>query len=192
MLMATLYASREIFSIPEAQKLTMSDVEIAAAEGAATTGLIVAILLIQILGAVGAFLISRLSAKIGNVKALLIVVLFWIPLCTYAYFIPQGGHVQFYGLAACVGLVMGGVQALARSTYSKFLPETEDHASYFSFYDVTEKIGIVFGTFFFGFMEYIMDDIRASILSVVFFFVIGLILLLRVPRKFDPTLQQAK
>jgi len=77
---------------------------------------------------------------------------------------------------------MGGVQPLSRSTYAKFLPETKDHASYFSFYDVTEKIGIVLGTFFFGFMEYIMDDIRASILSIIFFFVVGLLFIFRVPK----------
>ena len=183
MLMATLYASREIFKIPEEVRATLSKEEIAGLESEGTAGLIIAILLIQILGAVGAFLISRLSGRIGNLKALTIVVAFWIPLCVFAYFIPQGGHMQFYFLAAGVGVVMGGVQSLARSTYSKFLPDTQDHASYFSFYDVTEKIGIVFGTFFFGFMEYIMDDIRASILSIIFFFVMGLITMFRIPQK---------
>lgn len=182
MLMATLYASREIFKIPEALKATMSVEEIDAHNANATGGLIIAILLIQILGAVGAFLISRLSERIGNLKALTIVVFFWIPLCVFAYFIPVGGHVQFYFLASGVGLVMGGVQSLSRSTYAKLLPETQDHASYFSFYDVTEKIGIVLGTFFFGFMEFIMDDIRASILSIIFFFVVGLLMLFRVPK----------
>lgn len=182
MLMATLYASREIFKIPEALKATMTSEEISAHEGNSTAGLIIAILLIQILGAVGAFLISRLSERIGNLMALTIVVFFWIPLCVFAYFIPVGGHVQFYLLAAGVGVVMGGVQSLSRSTYAKLLPDTQDHASYFSFYDVTEKIGIVFGTFFFGFMEFMMDDIRASILSIIFFFVVGLLLLFRVPK----------
>jgi UMF1 family MFS transporter len=182
MLMATLYASREIFKIPEALRETLTFEELETKKGEATAGLIVAILLIQILGAVGAFLISRLSGKIGNIKSLTIVVAFWIPLCVFAYYIPVGGHVQFYFLAAGVGLVMGGVQSLARSTYAKLLPETEDHASYFSFYDVTEKIGIVLGTFFFGFMEFLMDDIRASILSIIFFFVVGLVLLFRVPK----------
>lgn len=182
MLMATLYASREIFKIPPEIKATLTPEEIVEQEAAGKGGLIIAILLIQILGAVGAFVISRLSEKIGNLKALTLVVLFWVPLCVYAYFIPVGGHVQFYFLAAGVGLVMGGVQSLSRSTYAKLLPETQDHASYFSFYDVTEKIGIVFGTFFFGYMEYLMDDIRASILSVIFFFVMGLLLLFRVPR----------
>ena len=111
------------------------------------------------------------------------MVAFWIPLCIGAYFIPQGGHFQFYLLAAAVGFVMGGVQSLSRSSYAKFLPDTEDHASYFSFYDVTEKIGIVLGTFFFGFVEFVMDDIRASILSIMFFFVVGLIALVRVPKE---------
>lgn len=182
MLMATLYASREIFKIPPALKATMSVDEIDAHKGEAVAGLIISILLIQILGAVGASIISRLSGRIGNLKALTIVVFFWIPLCVFAYFIPVGGHLQFYLLASGVGLVMGGVQSLSRSTYAKLLPDTQGHASYFSFYDVTEKIGIVFGTFFFGFMEYMMDDIRASILSIIFFFVVGLLLLFRVPK----------
>lgn len=186
MLMATLYASRLIFAIPDDVKATMTPEELSAAQGEARAGLIIAILLIQILGAVGAYLLSKLSGKVGNLKALMLVVSLWIPMCVAAYFIPQGGHTQFYLLAAGVGLVMGGVQALARSSYAKFLPETQDHASYFSFYDVTEKLGIVCGTFFFGFMEYITNDLRASILSVIFFFVVGFILLLRVPRKEVP------
>lgn len=172
MLMAVLYASKEIF--------------VGEYEEAGQTGLIIAILLIQILGALGAFVLSRLSEKIGNLKSLILVVAFWVPLCVAAYFIQT--PMAFYFLASGVGLVMGGVQALSRSTYSKFLPETQDHASYFSFYDVTEKIGIVFGTFFFGFMEYVTGDIRSSILSVIFFFSIGLIMLFMVP-KYEPSVQ---
>ena len=110
---------------------------------------------------------------------------FWIPLCVFAYFLEQGSYNQFYILASGVGLVMGGIQSLSRSTYSKMLPETENHASYFSFYDIIEKIGIVLGTFFFGFMEYIMNDIRASILSIIFFFVVGFLMMYRVPDKFQ-------
>ncbi|MAO32238.1 MAG: MFS transporter, partial [Crocinitomicaceae bacterium] len=105
----------------------------------------------------------------------------WILICTAA-FIVKKEH-EFYILAAFVGLVMGGVQAIARSTYSRFLPETTDHASYFSFYDVSEKIGIVFGTAFFALAEYLFDDIKYSVISVALFFVIGLILLYRVPDK---------
>ncbi len=166
MLMAVLYAKREIFS--------------GEYENQATTGLIVAILLIQLLGALGAFLLSKLSNYIGNVKSLIVAVSIWVPLCISAYFLTT--PFQFYFLASGVGLVMGGTQALSRSTYSKFLPETQDHASYFSFYDVTEKVGIVFGTFFFGLMEYLTNDLRSSILSVIFFFVAGLIFLFFVPK----------
>jgi UMF1 family MFS transporter len=91
--------------------------------------------------------------------------------------------VEFYVLASMVGLVMGGVQAMARSTYSKFLPDyTTDHASYFSFYDVTEKLGIVIGLAFFGIMEMLTGSIRYSVLSVAFFFVVGLILLFFIPK----------
>jgi UMF1 family MFS transporter len=142
--------------------------------------LILAILLIQLLGALGAFLLSRLSKVVGNIKSLILSVSIWVFLCIWAYFIST--PFEFYFLAAGVGLVMGGTQAVARSTYSKFLPETEDHASYFSFYDVSEKVGIVFGTFFFGLMEYLTNDMRASILAVIFFFAVGLIMLLFVPR----------
>jgi MFS transporter, UMF1 family len=161
MLMATLFAKKEIVDMPD-------------------SGLIIAILLIQILGALGAFIMSRMSGVIGNIKTLMISVIIWIALCAAAFYTRTA--VQFYFLAAGVGLVMGGVQALARSTYSKMLPETKDHASYFSFYDVTEKVGIVLGTFFFGYMEYLTGSIRYSVLSVAFFFVLGLILLLFIPR----------
>src|SRR5690554_241693 len=145
------------------------------------TGLIIAILLIQILGAGGAYLMSYVSSLIGNLKALIIIVIGWMILCVWAYFLQT--PLEFYFLASGVGLVMGGVQALSRSTYSKFLPTTEDHASYFSFYDVAEKLGIVMGLFFFGFMEYLTGDLRASVLSIVAFFAIGLVLLFFVPRK---------
>jgi len=164
MLMAVIFAKKEI-SWPE---------------GADDTGLIIAILLIQILGAAGALLMSRVSEKIGNINTLSISVFIWIFVCIAAYIVQS--PTQFYILASFVGLVMGGVQALARSTYSKLLPETEDHASYFSFYDVTEKIGIVVGTFTFGFLEATLGSIRYSVISIAIFFIIGLILLFLVPK----------
>jgi UMF1 family MFS transporter len=164
MLMATIFANKEI-KWPG---------------GNGSTGLIIAILLIQILGALGAFIMSRLSGKIGNIRSLIISVTIWIFLCFSAYFVQT--PTEFYILASGVGLVMGGVQAIARSTYSKFLPETTDHASYFSFYDVTEKVGIVLGTFFFGFVEAWTGSIRYSVISVAVFFIIGLIALFFVPK----------
>lgn len=167
MLMATFFAKKEIeWPVDENGKPNDS-------------GLIIAILLIQLLGAVGAFLMSKLSKRIGNVRTLIIGVSVWILICVGAYLITT--PVEFYMLASFVGLVMGGIQAIARSTYSKFLPETEDHASFFSFYDATEKIGIVCGTLFFGLMEILTGDIRYSVLAVAFFFVVGILLLLRVP-----------
>jgi UMF1 family MFS transporter len=164
MLMAVLFAKKEI----------------AWSEGGGDTGLIISILLIQILGAVGAFVMSRLSGVIGNVKTLAISVTIWVGICIAAFYIVT--PVQFYFLAATVGLVMGGVQALSRSTYSKFLPETKDHASYFSFYDATEKIGIVVGTFSFGFLNDYFGSIRYSVISITLFFAIGLLMLFFVPR----------
>ena len=89
--------------------------------------------------------------------------------------------IHFYLIAAAIGLVMGGIQSLSRSTYSKMLPETEDHASYVSFYDVLEKLGIVIGTFFFGFIEG-MFSIRESVLMLIVFFVVGFFMLLRIPQ----------
>jgi|TARA_R110000737_G_scaffold202403_1_gene221637 UMF1 family MFS transporter len=166
MLLATIFASKEI-DWPE---------------NGGTTGLIIAILLIQILGAVGAFLMSRLSGFIGNIKTLMVSVFIWILICLGAYFIVHS-PTEFYILAASVGLVMGGVQSVARSTYSKFLPETEDHASYFSFYDVTEKIGIVVGTFFFGYIEEVTGSIRMSVISITIFFILGFLLLFFIPKQ---------
>ncbi|MEJ6491282.1 MAG: MFS transporter [Flavobacteriales bacterium] len=165
MLLATIFASKEV-EWPE---------------GGDTSGLIIAILLIQILGAAGAFLMSKMSQKIGNIKTLMISVFIWILVCVGAYYFVYKPF-DFYILAAVVGLVMGGVQSVARSTYSKLLPDTEDHTSYFSFYDVTEKIGIVVGTFFFGFMEYFYGSIRFSVISIGFFFIIGFILLFFIPK----------
>jgi len=164
MLMATIFASKAIKWPGDS----------------GTTGLIIAILLIQILGAIGARIMSELAMKIGNIVTLLGAVIFWIGICACAYIIET--PTEFYMLAAAVGLVMGGVQATARSTYSKFLPETTDTASYFSFYDATEKIGIVLGTAFFGAMEYFFENIRYSVFSVAAFFVIGIIFLVLVPK----------
>jgi UMF1 family MFS transporter len=165
MLMAVIFAKKEIDW----------------SNGGGDSGLIISILLIQILGALGAFIMSRLSGVIGNIRTLGISVTIWIGICAAGYFVKT--PTQFYFLAATVGLVMGGVQSVARSTYSKFLPETQDHASYFSFYDATEKIGIVIGTFSFGFLEELFGSIRYSVFSVAIFFVLGLVALFFVPKK---------
>ncbi|WP_299255250.1 MFS transporter [uncultured Lacinutrix sp.] len=145
-----------------------------------TMGLIASILVIQVVAILGAFLTSRASAKFGNIKTLIVINIFWMFLCFYAYFMVT--PFQFYIAAGLVGFVMGGVQALARSTYSKFLPETEDTTSYFSFYDVAEKIGIVIGMTIFAIVDQI-STMRNAILFLFIFFLMGIILLFRVPKE---------
>ena len=137
--------------------------------------LIITAVIIQLVAIAGAIAMSKLSAVYGNIKVLIFTVLLWIGVCITGYFIITELH--FYILASLVGLVMGGIQSLSRSTYSKLMPETKDTASFFSFYDVTEKFAIVIGLFTFGFIEGI-SSIRQSILSLVVFFALGLIFLL--------------
>lgn len=144
------------------------------------TGLIVCILLIQLLAVLGAVLTSKASAKFGNIPTLIVINSFWVLICVTAYFIVT--PLQFYIMAALVGLVMGGIQALSRSTYSKLLPETEDTASFFSFYDVTEKIGIVIGMCVYGIIDQITGSPRLAIVFLAVFFIIGVLLLNRVPK----------
>ncbi|MCW9038415.1 MFS transporter [Altibacter sp.] len=146
-----------------------------------TIGLISSILIIQLVAVIGATLTSRASEKFGNIVTLVVINIIWVGICIVAYFVET--PVQFYATAGVVGLVMGGIQALSRSTYSKFLPETKDTTSYFSFYDVAEKIGIVIGMVIYGFIDHITGSMRNSVLFLVVFFIIGVILLLRVPRK---------
>ncbi len=137
--------------------------------------LIITAVIIQLVAIAGAFIMSGLSARFGNIKILLFTVLLWIGICIAGYFITTETH--FYIIASLVGLVMGGIQSLSRSTYSKFMPETKDTASFFSFYDVTEKLAIVIGLFTFGFIEGV-SSIRQSILSLVVFFILGFVFLL--------------
>ena len=139
--------------------------------------LIIAILLIQLVAIPGAYFISKLSGRIGNFRALMIVIFFWILICIAAYFVPKHAIVQFYILGACVGFVMGGIQSLSRSTYSKLMPETKDTASFFSFYDVTEKIAVVIGMLSFGYITELTGSQRLSVLALMIFFIIGLIIL---------------
>ena len=146
-----------------------------------TMGLIVSILLIQIVGILGAFLTAMASERFGNIRALIVVNSIWATLCCYAYYIET--PMQFYFVAGSVGLVMGGLQALSRSTYSKLIPITEDTASFFSFYDVTEKIAIIVGMSLFGVIDQITGSMRNAILFFMTFFIIGAVMLLRVPRK---------
>jgi MFS transporter, UMF1 family len=141
-----------------------------------TEKLIITILIIQLVAIIGAQLMAKLAEKYGNLQVLALVVCIWICICVGAYFVIT--TTQFYILAAVVGLVMGGIQSLSRSTYSKLMPETKDTASFFSFYDVTEKIAIVIGMVTFAYLEELTGNMRNSVLAIMVFFMIGLIMLL--------------
>jgi MFS transporter, UMF1 family len=143
--------------------------------------LIVSILLIQLVAIAGAFLFVALSKRFGNLAALTVGCVAWIILCVAAYRIEWAW--QFYALASGVGLVMGGSQSLSRSTYAKFLPDTIDHASYFSFYDVSYYVGTVLGTFAYGLVYQLTGDLRNTVVIIGCFFVVALVLLFLVPRE---------
>jgi UMF1 family MFS transporter len=146
-----------------------------------TMGLIISILVIQLVAIIGATLTAKASAKFGNIPTLIVVNIVWVLLCIYAYFVVE--PLEFYIAAGGVGMVMGGIQALSRSTYSKYLPETKDTTSFFSFFDVAEKIGIIIGTFLYGLVAQITGSMRNSILFLGLFFIVGVILLMRVNKK---------
>ena len=159
MLAATLYGKSEL-NIP-------------------TTNLILAILIIQVVAIPGAHLMAKLASKWGNFNTLMMAVVIWIGGCIMGYYLPRNSVVPFYTLAVVVGFVMGGIQSVSRSTYSKLMPVTHDTTSYFSFYDVTEKIAIVIGMISFGYINELTGSQRNSVLALTIFFIIGFILLYR-------------
>ncbi|SMD32812.1 MFS transporter, UMF1 family [Reichenbachiella faecimaris] len=158
MLLAPLFAAEEI--------------------GMESSEMIIVILIIQLVAVGGAYLFATISDKKGNKISISLAVMIWFFICILAYFIAD--KTVFYGLAGLLGLVMGGIQSISRSTYSKLIPEgTKDTASYFSFYDVTEKFAIVLGTLGFGYILQLTGTMRNSMLFMGLFFVIGLIILSR-------------
>lgn len=159
------------------QTVFLASAQFGAKELRLPTGkLIITIMIIQLVAIPGAIIISRLSEKFGNFKTLIGVVTIWVALCAGGYFITT--DVQFYLLGAVVGLVMGGIQSLSRSTYAKLMPETKDTASFFSFFDVTEKIALVMGMFSFAYVEELTGSMRNSVLALMVFFIFGLIFLI--------------
>jgi UMF1 family MFS transporter len=145
-----------------------------------TAGLIISILLIQVVAIGGAYSFTKLAQKFGNIIVLTFSIFLWSLVCFYAYYIKTPN--QFYMIAGLVGLLMGGTQPVARATFSLFIPETKDTTSFFSFYDVTEKIGIFFGLLFYAFSAQLTGSVRFSVLIFMFFFFVGALLLIRVPR----------
>ena len=164
MLIAAYFGEEEIAWASDSQK---------------TTGLIVSILLIQLVAIFGAILTARAAERFGDITTLIAVNLIWAGLCLYAFYVKT--PVEFYVAAGAVGCVMGGMQALSRATYSKLLPPTEDTTSFFSFYDVTEKIGIIIGMSLFGVIDQITGSMRNSILFFLVLFLAGGFMLTRVP-----------
>ena len=146
------------------------------------TDLIILILVLQLVAIGGAYLFAAISDWKGNKISIISMLVIWILICVLAYFVTE--KIQFYLIAALVGLVMGGIQSVSRSTYSKLIPpNTKDTASFFSFYDVLEKVAIVLGTFSFGFIDQMMGGMRNSILALILYFVIGLLILFTVQVK---------
>ena len=146
--------------------------------------LILTVLIIQLVAIGGSYLFAFISKRIGNKNSLITMVFIWMGICVAAYYVHS--VYQFYSLAFVVGMVMGGIQSLSRSTYAKLIPtSTTDHASFFSFFDLTEKVAVVLGTFTYGFIEQLTGSMRNSALFLVVFFVIGLYFLVKLtlPKK---------
>jgi len=158
------FVMKEITKIVDGKEVPLQDYD-----------LIITVLIIQLVAIVGAAMMARLSNRIGNIRVLMLTVVIWIGICISAYFIHSNYH--FYIIAAVIGLVMGGVQSMSRSTYSKIMPPTRDTASFFSFYDVTEKVSMALGLFTFGFVEHLTGSMRNSIFALAGFFLIGLVFL---------------
>lgn len=172
MVMAQFFGIKEVWRTGENGELI---------RGMDTTQLIVAIILVQIIAIPGAYLFSGMAKRWGNVSGLKVAMLLWISVCVFAYAVVDT-PTEFWIAACFIGFIMGGTQSLTRSTYSKFLPETEDTTSYFSFYDVLEKVGIVIGTACFGYIEGLTGTMRNSVLALVAFFLIALVLLFVIPK----------
>ena len=162
MLMATLFGLQEV-------------------KGMQQENLIISVLIIQFVGSGGAFLFSWISKKKGNMFGLRVALIYWVFICISAWFVRLPWH--FYLIAVGVGIIMGGIQSLSRSTYAKFLPETEDHASFFSFYDVAEKVAIVIGTLSYGLIGQITGSMRNAIVALTIFFITALIVAYFIPKE---------
>ena len=173
MLVAAGFGAKEIFPDPNDQPK-----------------LLATIIIIQLVAMVGAWLMSRLSKRIGNWWVITIAVIVWIGICIGAYLVKT--QTSFYALAAVVGLVMGGIQSMSRSTYSKLMPVTKDTTSFFSFYDVTEKVALVIGIFVFGFVEEQSGSMRNSVFALGGFFIASIIALIYTKPAYEKRMAELK
>ncbi len=143
--------------------------------------LIIVVLIIQLVAVAGSYFFSKISEKKGNTFSLRVAVGIWIIICIWAYFVKN--EISFYALAGVVGLVMGGIQSLSRATYAKLMPQTTDTASFFSFYDATDKISTALGIFVYGMVHHLTGSMRNSVLALLLLFVVGLLILVFIPSK---------
>jgi UMF1 family MFS transporter len=173
MLVAAGFGAKEIFPDPKDQPK-----------------LLATIIIIQLVAMVGAWLMSRLSKRIGNWWVITTAVIIWVGVCVGGYVVKTQS--MFYVLAAIVGLVMGGIQSMSRSTYSKLMPETQDTTSFFSFYDVTEKVALVIGIFVFGFVEEQSGSMRNSIFALGGFFIASIFALLYTKPAYEKRIAELK
>lgn len=138
--------------------------------------MIFVVLILQMVAIAGAYFFALISKFRGNGFAIGTTLIIWIFICISGYFLQE--KITFYGLAGLLGFVMGGVQSISRSTYSKLIPEgTNDTASFFSFYDITEKLAIVIGTFSYGFIDMMTGSMRNSMVFMSLFFIAGFVIL---------------
>ena len=150
--------------------------------------LIVTILLIQLVAIPGAYTCALLSKKLGNVSGLFIIVFIWIAVCLFAYFVKD--EFNFYLLATAIGFVMGGIQSNSRATYAKLCPPNEkDTSSYFSFYEVCDRLSTVLGTFIFGLVIQISGSMRIGILILAAVFALSLLFLLKLKNNHSQALR---
>jgi UMF1 family MFS transporter len=146
------------------------------------TTLIITILIVQFLAFFGALALGRMAVVIGAWKTVLISLVLWIAVVLAAYWLPAGDPTKFMLLGACIGIVLGGSQALSRSLFSQLIPKGKE-AEYFGFYEISDKGTSWLGPALFALVFQLTHSYRLGVVSVIIFFVLGFVLLLFVPMR---------
>ncbi|PWW24322.1 UMF1 family MFS transporter [Geodermatophilus normandii] len=141
-----------------------------------------AILMVQVVAVVGALGLGRVAARYGAKRTVLGCLVAWTAVLVAAYTLQEGAVAQFYALAAVIGLVQGGTQALSRSLFSHLIPAGRE-AEYYSFYEISDRGTSWLGPLAFGLTYQLTGSYRYAIVSLVVFFVAGFLLLLRLPMR---------
>ena len=140
--------------------------------------LTIVILMIQFMAFGGALLWGRLAGWVGAKRSIIVSLVIWSAVVIFAYFGLQGDSrvVQFFIMGACIALVLGGSQAISRSLFAQIIPSGKQ-AEYYSFYEISDKGTSWFGPLLFGLMNQMFGSLRPAILSLIFFFIVGLAIL---------------